>query len=246
MNVFVTGGTSGIGRELARLYLTEGHRVGICGGPPEAFARAFPSPPPGLHFFELDVTDRQACKEVIGRFAGGVLDLVVACAGISYGRPDTDNRIHHEIERRIFDTNLYGVLNTFEAALDVMFPSRSGHLVAIASASGFAGFPQAPAYSASKAAVLTYCESLATRLRPEGIAVTAVVPGFVDTPLPRAVNPDFDRMPQVLTAAEAARRIKGAIAGGKELHVFPLSTALSSYIVDRMPRRLFRFLFRRR
>jgi len=192
------------------------------------------------------VTDRAACVRVIGDFGSSGLDLVIANAGISYGRPDTDNRIDHDMDRRILDTNLYGVLNTFEAALEVMLGARAGHLVAIASASGFAGFPQAPAYSASKAAVLTYCESLATRLRPEGIRVSAMVPGFVDTPLPRGVNPEFDRMPQVLTADEAAREVRRAIARGKELHVFPFTTALSSYLVARMPRRLFRLIFRRR
>ncbi len=246
MNIFITGGTSGIGLELTHLYLDEGHRIGICGGPKEMYEKAFPEPIANLHFYELDVTDRSATKHVISQFAEGSLDLVIASAGINYGKPDIDNLIDHEIEQKIFAVNLNGVLHTFEAALQIMLPNKSGHLVAMASGSGFAGFPQAPAYCASKAAVITYCESLATRLYPEGIRITTVAPGYVDTPLPRATNPDFEKFPWVLSAKEAAKRIKRAIEKKKELFIFPFPIYISTYIMHRMPRWIFRSLFRRK
>jgi len=246
MNIFITGGTSGIGLALTRLYIQDGHRVGICGGSKGMFDKVFPTPDANLHFYELDVTKRSQTKQIITRFAEGKLDLVIASAGINYGKPDIDNQIDHDIEQKIFDVNLYGVLHTFEAALELMFPRKAGHLVAIASGTGFAGFPQAPAYSASKAAVITYCEALSTRLYPEGIKVTTVAPGFVDTPLPRATNPNFDKLPWVLTAQEAAKRIKRAIKKEKELFIFPVPIFIMAYVMNRMPRWLFRFLFRRK
>ncbi len=246
MNIFITGGTSGIGFALTCLYLVEGHRVGICGGSKDIFDNAFPAPHDNLYFYDLDVTDRESTKQVIKQFAEGSLDLVIACAGINYGKPDIGNYIDHDIEQKIFNVNLYGTLHTFEAAIAIMLPKKSGHLVAMSSGSGLAGFPQAPAYSASKAAVLTYCESLYTRLYPEGISVSTMVPGYVDTPLPRATNPEFDKFWFVLSAQEAARRIKHAIEKKKALYIFPFQISILSYIISHMPKWLFRLIFRRK
>src|SRR3546814_14054704 len=106
------------------------------------------------------------------------LDLVVANAGISGG---TGGLRHGEPEaqaRAIFDTNLGGVLNTVHPAIDVMRPRRHGQIAVIASLASFRGMPGAPAYSASKAAARTYGAALRRVLRPHGIAVLTVCPGF--------------------------------------------------------------------
>ena len=234
MQVFITGGTSGIGLALARRYVDAGHRVA-------AYALAAAPDAERLSYYPGDVRDAAALQAAVAEFSGSArLDLMIACAGINHGHvphdwPDFDR------ERQIVAVNVLGVLNAFDAGLTVMRRQRAGGLVAIASASGFFGVPGHAAYSASKAAVITLCEAYATDLRRHGIRVTCAAPGFVATPLTHG-NPD--PMPGLLSADEAARRIIAAVATGRELIVFPRQIALLAGLLRQMPRSMYRALFR--
>ncbi len=242
MKVFITGGTSGIGRSLARLYLRQGARVGVCGGPASLFQAAYPGPGPKPEFFAADVTHREQIKSAIAQFSLGELDLLVACAGINNEYRETEI-LDFDRELRIMQVNCLGVMNAFEGALGEMAPRRRGRLVAISSASGVAGFPDAPAYCASKAAVLKLCESLSIRLRPLGVQVSCIAPGFVQTPLTEK-NPR--KMPMVVSPDRAAALIARAIARGRPLYFFPWPVALLMGFLERIPRSWFRFFFRRK
>ena len=171
MNIFITGGTTGIGFALATLYLDEGHRVGVCG-------RSLNKVPADLknHYryknlfmYEVDVTNREELHRAVKEFAHGNLDMIIANAGRSVGPktqiPNASAATH------VIDVNVKGVLNTFDVGLELMIPNKRGHLVATASVAGFVGLPGAAAYSASKAAVLKLCESYAIDFKPLGIAV---------------------------------------------------------------------------
>ena len=114
-----------------------------------------------------------------------------------------------------------------------------GHLVAISSVAGFMGLPGAASYSASKAAVTTFCESLAIDLKHENIAVTTVAPGFIKTPLTAKNN---HSMPFIMPAEKAAGIIAKAIEKKKALCVFPWQMNLLATILSKMPRWLYRFV----
>ena len=156
-SIFITGGTSGIGLELAKKYLLEGARVGVCGRdtskiPAELLELK------KLECFEADVTDTAKMASVIMEFGKDGLDIIVANAGISLGNKSSVPDF--SAGRSIIQINVLGVLNTFEPALNIMLEKKKGHLVAISSVAGFVGLPGASFYSSSKAAVTTLCESM--------------------------------------------------------------------------------------
>ncbi len=234
-SIFITGATTGIGFELAKLYVKEGHRVGVCGRDLSKLADPYRS---RFSCYEVSVTDEAKLRESIEDFASnGGLDIIMANAGISHGSktkmPD------FAATKKIFDINVYGVLNTFAPAIDIFVKQGHGHLVATASVAGFVGLPGAAAYSASKAAVISLCESYSLDLKKEGISVTAICPGFIDTPLTRKND---HSMPFLMPVEKGAKKIKRAIDKKKNLYVFPWQMATVIHILRRLPRRCYRFI----
>ena len=239
--IFITGGTSGIGLELAKYYLNKGHRVGVCGRDEQKFLENFDPDRQEVVFFQVDVTNRVALKEAITEFSKPTgLNLIITSAGIAYKHktriPDFD------YSYKMVEVNLLGTMYAFEAALEVMVPQGHGQMVAIGSLAGFNGLPGTSAYSASKAAVYRFCESLAIDLKDLNIDVTCITPGFVQTPLP-AVN--THPMPFLITAPEAARKIAYAIIRRKHNYAFPFGFGLMVKFLSVLPRFIYRWLMLR-
>lgn len=241
VNIFITGGTTGIGLELAILYLKEGHRVGICARDLTKFPEEIKNKFKLLKTYQVDVTDREALRDAVRNFAGPeeILDVMVANAGRSVGSktklPD------FKAARDIVEINIVGVLNAFDVACELMIPKNQGHLVATSSVAGMVGLPGAAAYSASKAYVSTLCESFALDLEKFGIHVTAILPGFVDTPLTKKNN---HKMPFMMSADKAAGLIKNAIDKKKAVFIFPLPMKIVMTLFKVMPRRFYRRLMK--
>jgi short-subunit dehydrogenase len=179
----------------------------------------------------------QAATDFIARF--GVPEIVIANAGISQGAL-TEHAEDLSIFRAIFDTNVVGIVNTFQPFVAAMSAGRRGALVGIASIAGFRGLPGSGAYSASKAAAITYLESLRVELRDTGVAVVTICPGYVSTPM-TARNPY--PMPFVLSAEGAARRIVRAIGRRKRFYVLPWPMAIVGCVLRMLPRPLYDVLF---
>lgn len=234
MKVFITGGTTGLGLELARKYRTDGWLVGVCGRDlsklPEDVAND-----EMIKGYSADVKDRARMREVIEEFAQGELDLIIANAGRSVGKKTT--MPDFEASRDVIEINVMGVLNTFEPAIELMIKQNRGHIVAIASVAGMVGLPGAAPYSASKAAVLKLCESYSLDLKRFNIDVTVIAPGFVDTPLTRKNN---HPMPFLMDAPKAARLMKAAIDKKKVRYLFPWQMKLVMETLSRLPRCLYR------
>lgn len=238
--VFITGGTSGIGLELAKIYLKNGWRVGVCGRDEDKFQHAFDSRKERVEFFKVDVADREALRNAILIFSKPTgLGVMIANAGISYPHktkvPDFDRSY------KMVGVNLLGTMYAFEAALEVMLPQGGGQLVAIASLAGYNGLPGTSAYSATKAAVMKLCESLGMDLESLGITVTCACPGFVDTPLTKA---NHHPMPFLLNAPEAAQRIYRGIEKKKAWIIFPFFFGLFVRFLSILPRRVYRFIMK--
>jgi short-subunit dehydrogenase len=234
--VFITGGTTGIGMELTKHYLEKGWKVGICGREQSKFDENFPLSKENLSFYKVDVANRAELKAAIADFSKSIgLDLLIANAGIGYKFktkvPD------FEWSYKMINVNLLGVMYAFEAALDVMIPRSKGQLVAISSIAGYNGLPGVSAYSASKAAVLKYCESLHLDLKQFNIDVTAICPGFVETPL-TATNKHS--MPFLVKAPKAAQLIARAIEKKKMVYAFPFILATIVRILGMLPRTWYR------
>lgn len=234
--VFITGGTTGIGMELAKIYAGKGWKVGVCGRERSKFEQSFETARDNVSFYQVDVANRNELKAAISDFSKSIgLDLLIANAGIGYKFktkiPD------FEWSYKMVNVNLLGVMYAFEGALDVMIPRGKGQLVAISSIAGYNGLPGVSAYSATKAAVQKYCESLHLDLRQFNINVTTICPGFVETPL---TSNNQHVMPFIVKAPRAAELIARAIEKKKMVYAFPFFFATLVRILGLLPRTWYR------
>lgn len=236
-SVFITGGTTGMGMELAKSYASKGWKVGVCGRDPHKFDEHFSTLKDQVAYYQVDVADRDQVKAAVADFSKSIgLDLMIANAGIGYKFktkvPD------FEYSYRMVHVNFLGVMYAFEAALDIMIPRGKGHIVAISSLAGFNGLPGVSAYSATKSAVMKYCESLSLDMKQFNINVTSVCPGFVDTPL---TEHNHHPMPFLLTAPVAAQKIIYAIEKKKMTYAFPFFFSSIVRFLGMLPRPWYRF-----
>ncbi len=222
----ITGASSGIGWELAKVLAADGCKVGLVARRKDkldALAAEITQAKGIAACAAADVGDRQqtlaAIKQV--REALGPVDVLVANAGV--GRPTFLDPINVADVEEMIRVNLLGVVYAIEAVLPEMLTRKQGHLAAVSSLAAYKGLPSESGYCASKAAVNAYMEGLRIQLRDKGVAVTTICPGFVHTPM-TAVN-DFE-MPFVMSAAEAARRILNALRQRKKVFDFPLPMKL--------------------
>jgi short-subunit dehydrogenase len=220
MNIFITGASSGIGEALAVRMASPGRMLGLAARRADELERVAErcrERGATVSTFSVDVRDAPAVHRAASAFLGesGRVDVVIANAGVS--RRDSDGRDESERSREVIETNLLGVIHTFEPFMAEMDRARSGSLVAVSSVAGFRGLPNAGAYSASKAAVNTWMESLRVRLHGR-VHVMTVCPGFVATPMTAS---NRFRMPWLITADEAAARIEQGIARRTRVLVFP-------------------------
>ncbi len=241
--VFITGGTSGMGLGLVNRYLQEGYRVGACSFEASEIAEKkfqeslkTPTRPENLNYYQADVTNSVRMAEVIQSFAKqcGRLDILIANAGINHPKAKVPDFL---LGTKVIEVNVNGVLNSFGAAIPIMQAQGFGQLAAMSSVAGVMGaLPGMAVYCASKSAVLSICETLSMDLRHFGIMVTALAPGFVDTPL---TSSNRHAMPFRMSTEKAVDEIFSAIQRKKNLHIFPWPLRMAALVLRAMPRWLF-------
>ena len=213
LRVFITGASSGIGAALARHYAARGVTLGLLGRRESALLELARSLPGEHVIYCVDVAEPAALTEAAADFIArfGVPDVVIANAGVSAGTltEEADDLAAFD---RVMRTNVLGMVATFQPFVAPMRARGSGRLVGIASVAGIRGLPGAGAYSASKAAVIAYLESLRVELHGSGVRVVTIAPGYIATPM-TAVN--TYPMPFMLPVDEAARRFVKAIEIGR-------------------------------
>jgi hypothetical protein len=243
LKVFITGASSGIGAALAAHYAARGSILGLCARRVEPMRELLARQRCGGACYTVDVTEsrsmQNAARDFVERF--GAPDIVIANAGISVG---TSSGLPEDLAtfRRVMDTNVFGMAATFQPFIDPMRKGAGGTLVGISSVAGFRGLPGAAAYSASKSAAITYLESLRVELYGSGISVVTICPGYVRSPM-TAVN--RYRMPFIISAEEAARRIARAVAQERRMAVIPWQMALASHVLRVLPGWLYDRVFAR-
>ena len=246
LKVFITGASSGIGEALAVYYAGQGATLGLAARRADYLDGLNRRLGGANATFALDVRDapalRAAAEAFISRY--GVPDIVIANAGISAGTL-TEYAEDLDAFRQIMDTNVFGMAATFAPFIPAMRANggESGNmrrLVGIASVAGIRGLPGAEAYSASKAAAICYLESLRLEMRPYGIKVVTIAPGYIATPM-TAVN--RYKMPFLLPAAQAAERFAAAIEHGTGYAVIPWQMGLVGKLLRVLPNWLYDRLF---
>jgi len=244
LKVFITGASSGIGEALAAFYAARGATLGLAARR-AALLDGLNARLGGRHAcYPLDVTDAAALQSAAADFVArfGAPDIVIANAGVSTGTL-TEYAEDLPAFRRVMDTNVYGMAATFAPFIPALRAAGGERrLVGIASVAGIRGLPGAEAYSASKAAAIAYLESLRLEMRPYGIRVVTIAPGYIETPM-TAVN--RYRMPFLLPADVAAARFASAIERGLSYTVIPWQMGVVAKVLRALPNRVYDRLFRR-
>ena len=234
--VFITGASSGIGQALAWRYHQAGWRLALAARRTDEIERwAHGKQLDAKHYavYAADVADTdsivaagRACIE-----RQGVPDTVIANAGISVG-VDTAYREDIDVIARTFATNNVGLAATFHPFIDGMVRRKSGTLCGIARVAGIRGLPGHGAYCASKAGVISYCESLRGELRGTGVRVVTIAPGYVDTPLTRQ---NRYGMPFLMRAEDFADDAFRVIEAGKSYRVIPWQMGVVAKLLRLLP-----------
>ena len=161
--------------------------------------------------------------------------MVIANAGISIGM-DTAVLSDLEVMRATYETNNLGLAATFQPFVAAMQGRRTGTLVGIASVAGIRGLPGHGAYCSSKAAVISYCESLRGELRPSGVKVVTICPGYVATPL---TSQNRYSRPFLMQPEDFADRAFCAIEAGASYRVIPWQMGVVAKLLRLLPNGLF-------
>lgn len=223
MHVAITGATSGLGWELAKLYAGKGHSL-LLSGRDEGRLREIQQicTRLGAHVETkaIDTTDFPAMEAWLAKaYSEKPIDLFVANAGmggaevlVSAGAEDAG------LARKILEVNTTATINALATLVPFMMERRRGHIVVVGSISAKIGLPQSPVYCASKAALTVYADSVRRALKPHNVQVTTVLPGFIDTPMSRSLKM---ARPWCWPVEKAARRIARDVEKGAAKSVFP-------------------------
>ncbi len=243
MKVVITGASSGIGLALARHYLEGGATVAALARRGDLLQTLEVEFPGQVYCYALDVRDAPAIQRSATDFMSraGIPDIVIANAGVSRGTL-TEYVEDEEVFQNIMDINVLGMVKTFQPFLAAMRKAKQGTLVGIASVAGYRGLPGSGAYSASKAAAISYLESLRVELYGSGLKVVTVCPGYIKTPMTEV---NTYPMPFILEAGTAARRIARVIERGDSFAVVPWQMGVVGWLLKRLPNRLYDWAFSR-
>jgi short-subunit dehydrogenase len=231
----ITGASSGIGWDVARLLAQKGSAVGLVARRQDrlaALAGEIVAAGGKAAWAVADVADRTRTLAAIHSLRDrlGPVDLLIANSGV--GLPTPLEPLNTAQVELMFNVNTLGVVYAIEAVLPDMLARRHGHLAAVSSLASYKGLPGESAYCASKAAVNVYMEGLRIQLRKRGIHVTTICPGFIDTPMTQ-VNPF--KMPWLMGPEKAARLMVRALERKKKVYNFPWQTTLLMKLTGWLP-----------
>jgi len=233
-SIVITGGSSGIGEALALAYAAPGIALALTGRDParlEQVAAACRAKGASVSAAVLDVRDAAAVADWLAALdRSNPLDLVIANAGISAGTGRFGESAQQA--RDVLAVNVDGVVNTVLAAGALLRPRGRGQIAIMSSLASYRGFPGAPAYCASKAAVRVWGEALRGSLAPEGIEVSVICPGFVKS---RMTDQNDFPMPFLMEAGRAAGIIRRGLAANRARIVFPRRLFAAVWLLALLP-----------
>ncbi len=264
MNIFITGASSGLGQALAHEYAKRNMVarknnasasrmvIGLAArriNELEILAAELQQKYGVIcAIFPLDVRDATALQNAADDFITnfGAPNIVIANAGVSRGTLTQENDDIKAVQA-IFDINVMGMVHTFSPFIAAMKITKSldknfnAQLVGIASVAGIRGIPGSGAYSASKSAVITYCESLRTEMQHVGIAVSTIAPGYVRTPM---TEQNQYKMPFLLDADVFAERFVNAVEAKVRFKIIPWQMGVIARIMRMIPPWLWDYLMK--
>jgi len=242
--IFITGASSGLGQALAWQFYQAGYCLALVARRTheiQAWADRCGLNPQRYQIYGADVA---AIDSIVAAgqeclLQQGVPDVVLACAGVSFG-VDTAQRVDLDVIARTFAVNNIGTAATFNPFVGPMVQRGSGVLVGVGSVNGIRGFAGHGANCPSKAAMISYCECLRGELRGSGVKVVTLCPGYIDTPLTR--NNHYS-MPFLMRPEDFAKKAFKAIESGASYRVIPWQMGVVAKLLRVLPNGLFDRLF---
>ncbi len=224
--VLLTGASSGIGEGLALKIAERGAVLGLIARRAEMLedlAARCEKIGVKARVFAVDVVDEAAVQAAADtlRAEFGRIDILIANAGIGGNNSETRS-LQPAAVKKLIDINLIGAVNSVAAVLPQMLERGSGQLVAVASLAGMRGLPNSAAYSASKAGMIAFFESVRLDVQKKGVDVTIILPGFIKTPL---TSGRANKMPFLMELEDSMPHFLGAIEKKKRFAAFPWQLA---------------------
>ena len=240
LKIFITGANSGIGEALAIEYAKQGAILGLVARRKKELQTLQKKLNGKVLIYEVDVTNINQCRWASEDFIAhhGAPDIVIANAGISTGTL-TENFSDIQTFKKIIDTNLNGVINTFYPFIQLFKKREQGQFVGISSIAGIRGLPGSGAYSSSKAALINYLESFRVEMAPYKIDVTTIAPGYIKTPMTDVNN---YAMPFIMPVDKAAISFINAIRKKKKFIIIPWQMKIIGYLMHILPIFIWDFL----
>jgi short-subunit dehydrogenase len=238
--VFITGASSGIGQAMAERFYAAGYSLALVARRGEVITAWCESKGLDANRYAVYSADVAQTASILAAAHAcmtqqGLPDVVIANAGISIGI-DTAIASDLDVMREVYATNNIGLAATFSAFIRPMQTRGSGRLVGIASVAGIRGLPGHGAYSSSKAAVISYCESLRGEMKEFGIEVITLLPGYIATPLTAKNKYKMQFLMQPEAFADKALK---AIESGTSYRVIPWQMGLVAKLLRLLPNGLF-------
>ena len=241
-NIWITGASSGIGKELAIKFANEGWQV-AASARRENLLTNLSNQNPNIQSFPLDVKNEIEAKNIFQKILEkfDTIDVVVFCTGIH--DPDSEKKLSSEKIREIMETNFFGTLNCIMAVNNYFREKNSGHISIVSSVAGYRGLPAASGYCASKSALTSLAESLYFDFKRHNVRVSLVSPGFIKTPM---TDQNKFPMPMIKSPEFAAEKMFIGLTkkNAFEIH-FPIAFTMIMKLLKIMPNWLYFLLVKK-
>ncbi len=240
--VWITGGGTGIGKELAILLAKKDWQVIISGRRQDKLKEVEKQNNKNISALRLDITDSDECKEVAHKIIKkfGALDLVILNAA-AYNPGNLDFNQLSTI-KEVVNINLIGQINCISAIIPSMKKRKSGQILIVSSPAGFRGLPNAGIYGVTKSALTFLAETLYLEFSKFSVKIQVLHPGFVDTPMTKK---NKFPMPFILTSKEAAERIEKKIHTNSFEICFPKRLIIPMKLMRFLPNKLYFFFLKK-
>jgi short-subunit dehydrogenase len=234
--IWITGGSTGIGKALAIKFASKGWNVAVSARR-EELLNELSDQYENISAFPLDVTDKQKCAEVFDQIKKKYEDIDICFFSTGTWNPKKEKEIDVEQIEEVFKINFFGTVNTIKAVEQYFRDRKKGTITIVSSIAGYRGLPNSTGYGPSKSALNNLAESLYFDFKRFGVRICLVSPGFIKTPM--TDKNDF-KMPFIKTTDYAANKIYDGLINKNvfEIH-FPKSLTIMLKILSFLPSKLY-------
>ena len=240
--IWITGGSTGIGKALAIKFANEGWNVAISARR-ENLLKEISDNNENIYGFPLDVTDKSKCKEVFDQIKNKFQSIDICFFSTGTWNPKKEKYIDVAEMEKVFKVNFFGTVNCIKTVEDYFIEKRNGIITIVSSIAGYRGLPNSTAYGPSKSALNTLAETLHFYFKRSNVRICLVSPGFIQTPM--TDKNDF-KMPFIKSAEFAAEKIYKGLIKSKAFEItFPKQLTTILKILRILPYWKYFFLVRK-